>query len=295
MQPPDTHLAGLTHLPVSGTKRSPTIDFSSLQVLADCEWWWHARYVRGLGDRPSPAMRLGSLMGDMTAAWWEGADWEPIAMRAIKEWAAENPDAEFEPEWISKAVWLMERYVAHYGPERDDVEVLGTEVYFRLRLPGRYGYLVGSIDQLWLWRADNRVWVRENKTMSDFSKIEQHMRSHQTTFYFWAARQICRERGWPEPWGILLDCERTYRWKRDEHPPADSFERRWFDRNDEHLDNAILEAGKGLTRAKMLINEVMTPMRNINDHCGWCPYSNECNAELGFGDLVVPDEFGFAE
>ena len=288
MTVPDAHIAGLTHLPVSGTRRSPTIDFSSLSVLADCQWKWHARYVRGLPDRPGPAALLGTLLGDLTSAWWEGEDWEPIAVAAVKVWEAENPDAEFSPEWIGKAVWLMERYVLHYSDERDSVKVLGTEIPFKLRLPGRYGWLVGRIDQL--WEVDGKVWVRENKTMGDWSKIDQHMRSHQTTLYYWAAQQL----GY-EPWGILLDCQRTYRWKRDEHPPADSFERRWFDRHDEQLANAIIECGKGLTLAKMLINGTLLPLRNIEQHCSYCAYSNECNAELGFSDLIVPEEFAWAE
>jgi PD-(D/E)XK nuclease superfamily len=290
MSLPDAHLAGLTHLPVAGTKRSPTIDFSSLRVLADCQWAWHARYVVGLPDRPSTAALLGTLMGAATSAFWCGEDWRPLVVETIRAWQAENPDAEFVPDWMDKAAWLMQRYEDHYGPERDagGVKVLGTEVYFKLRLPGRYGWLCGSIDQL--WEIEGRTWVRENKTMNDWSKIEQHMRSHQTTLYFWAAQQL----GY-EPWGILLDCQRTYRWKRDPHPPADSFEQRWFDRNQAHLDNAIVEAGKGLTLAKMLINRQMEPLRNIADHCGWCSYANECNAALGFDDLVVPDSFAFEE
>jgi hypothetical protein len=281
-------LAGLTHLPVAGTKRSPTIDFSSLSVLADCQWKWHARYVRGLPDRPGPAALLGTLMGELTSTWWEGGEWEPVMLSTVAIWQAENPDAEFVPEWLDKAAWLMTRYAEHYEPERDTVKVLGTEVPFRLRLPGRYGWLVGRIDQL--QEIGGRAFVRENKTGNDFSKIDQHERSHQTTLYYWAAQQL----GY-KPWGILLDFQRTYRWKRDEHPPADSFERRWFDRNDEHLDNAILEAGKGLTLAKLLINGHLEPLRNIEQHCSYCPYSNECNADLGFDDLVVPEEFGFIE
>jgi len=286
MLPDSTHQ--LTHLPVGGTRRSPTIDFSSLSVLADCQWKWDARYVKGLPDRPGPAALLGTLMGELTSVWWEGGDWEPLAIKTVKNWEAENPDAEYSPEWIGKAIWLMERYCAHYADERHTVKVIGTEVPFKIRLPGRYGWLVGRIDNL--FDIDGKVWVREQKTMNDWSKIDRHERSHQTTFYFWAAQQL----GY-QPWGILLDCIRTYRWKRDERPPSESFDRRWFDRNDEHLANAINEAGKGLTLAKMLINGQLEPLRNINDHCGWCEYSNECVAELGFNDLVVPEEFGWAE
>jgi hypothetical protein len=284
----------LTHLPVSGTKRSPTIDFSSLQMLADCQWKWNARYVWSLPDRPGTAAQLGSLMGDMTAIFWEGGDWRAYHREFERQWLETHSLGLDEdvfasaPEWVGRAAWLMERYEEHYGDERDDVKVIGTEVFFRLRLPGRYGYLVGAIDQL--WETDGKVWVREGKTMSDFSKLDQHERSHQTTFYLWAARQL----GY-DPWGILLDGIRTYQWKRDVHPAADSFERRWLDRGDQHIENAIREADVGLQLARELISGRLRPLRNIADHCGWCDYRNECNADLGWSDLVIPDEFTFEE
>lgn len=284
-------MTNLTHLPVTGSRRSPTIDFSSLSNLASCQWRWYARYVLGLEDRPGPAALLGTLMGELANTWWEGNPWEPLMVQRLEEWRLEYPEADaYQPAWMEKAHWLMERYVALYGEERDSgsVKVLASELFFNLRLPGRYGWLVGAIDQV--WEIDGKVFIVERKTMSDWSKIERHAISHQTTFYYWAAQQL----GY-EPWGILLDCIRTYQWKRDEHPPSDSFERRWLDRGDEHLRNAIAEAGRGLTLAKALINGQMEPIRNLNDHCSYCSYRNECLDNLGFGDLVVPAEFGFEE
>lgn len=282
----------LTHLPISGTKRSPTIDFSSLQNLAGCQWRWYYRYVLGGPDKPGPAAQLGTLLGDLTALFWEGNDWRSFLKETEREillslatGAVEDAFASL-PEWVGRAEWLMERYEEHYGAERDSVKVLGTEVFFNLRLPGRYGYLVGAIDQL--WEIDGRVWVREGKTFSDFSKLDQHERSHQTTFYLWAARQL----GY-DPWGILLDGIRTFKWKRDVHPAADSFERRWLDRGDEHVANAIREADIGLQLARELIAGRLRPLRNISDACGWCPYRNECNADLGHSDLVIPESFEF--
>lgn len=280
----------LTHLPISGTKRSPTIDFSSLQMLAGCQWKWWYRYVLGGEDRPGPAAMLGTFLGDMTALFWEGKDWRAFHAASEVQFQIVGEEGVFAitPEWFGRAHWLMERYEEHYRSELDNVKVLGTEVFFRLKLPGRYGYLCGAIDQL--QEIDGKVWVREGKTFSDFSKMDQHERSHQTTFYMWAAQQL----GY-EPWGILLDGIRTYQWKRDVHPPADSFERRWLDRGPTHMANAIREADIGLMLARELITGRLKPLRNIADHCGWCDYRNECNADLGHSDLVVPDEFGFVE
>ncbi len=281
-----TTSVNLTHHPVTGPMRSPTIDFSSLANLADCQWRWYARHVRLFEDKPGTAAMLGTLMGRLCAAWYRGDHWEEILRDEVLVWQIENPDLASEigqPEYMERAFWLMTRYVEHYADDRPQVKVLGTEVYFKLRLPGRYGWLCGAIDELWL--IDGRCWVVERKTMGDWSKMDQHERSHQTTFYLWAAQQL----GY-DPWGIMLDCIRTYRWKRDEHPPADSFDRRWFDRGPVHLSNALLEAGKGLTLAKALIGGHMKPLRNIADHCSWCPYTAECFTELGFDD-ATPDVF----
>lgn len=283
-----TDIRNLTHLPVVGSRRSPTVDFSSLSNLASCQWRWYARYVLGMEDRPGSVALLGTLLGELCSTWWEGNAWEPLLKVRLEEWRAENPEAGFQPAWMEKAHWLMERYVAHYGPERDSgsVKVLASELFFKLRLPNRYGYLVGAIDQL--WEIDGHVYVVERKSMADWSRIERHSISHQTTFYYWAAQQL----GY-EPWGIILDCIRTYQWKRDYHPPTDSFERRWLDRGDEHLRNAIIEAGKGLTLAKALVNGSLEPLRNFDDACSWCAYRNECLADLGFSDLAVPEEFAW--
>lgn len=283
-------MTSLTHLPITGTKRAPTIDFSSLSSLASCQWRWHQRYVLGGPDAPGQAAMLGTLMGDLTGLFWERKDWEPYLKETQRQFVEAQVNEEWAsvPEWMDKAGWLMERYEEHYGPERAEVRVLGTEVWFKLRLPKRYGYLVGAIDQI--QEIDGKVWIREGKTMGDWSKMDQHERSHQTTFYLWAAQQL----GY-EPWGILLDGIRTYRWKRDYHPPADSFERRWLDRGPVHIENCIREAGIGLSLARELIAGRLSPLRNIGDQCGWCSYKNECNADLGHNDLVVPDEFGWSE
>jgi PD-(D/E)XK nuclease superfamily protein len=280
--------AGLTHLPVSGTLRSPTIDYSSLSTLADCQWKWHNKYVLGNQYEPSTAMKLGSLLGECSQEFYAGRPWEPPIIEALKEWTDENPEAEFSPEWIEKATWIMERYAAHYADDRKEVVQIGAEVPFRLRLPGRYGWLVGRIDEV--WKIDRRTWIVERKSGADFRKIDSGLFQWdpQTSLYYWAARELGLE-----PWGICVDFLRTYRWKRDEHkhPPEDSFKREWYDRNSEHLAGAIAEAGKGLTLAKLIIGGAIQPLRNLGEHCSWCECRNACMTDLAFGDLVPPDEF----
>jgi hypothetical protein len=280
--------AGLTHLPVSGTVRSPTIDYSSLRVLADCQWQWYENYVVGTQTEPTAAMKLGTLLGEACAEFYAGRPWEEPVLATLKEWQKANPEADYTPEWIEKAHWLMVRYSEHYADDRKEVVQIGAEIPFRLRLPHRYGWLVGRIDEVWL--IDGRTWIVERKSSKDFSKLDSglFMVDPQTSLYYWAARQL----GY-DPWGICIDFIRTYKWTRDlhKHPPADSFRREFYDRNDEHLRQAIREAGKGLSLAKLLIGGTLQPLRNINDHCGWCQVRNQCVADLAFEDQVVPATF----
>jgi hypothetical protein len=279
--------AGLTHLPVSGTLRSPTIDFSSLSTLADCQWRWHRKYVLGETFEPSTPMKLGSLLGEACAEFYAGRPWQAVVMRWLTEWKAENPEAEFDPEWIERAAWIMARYERHYADDRADVTQLGAEVPFRVRLPGRYGWLVGKIDEI--WKVNGRIWIVERKSGNDFRKIDSGLFvwDPQTSIYYWAAKKMDME-----PWGICIDFLRTYRWKRDgdARPTEESFRREWHDRTDEHLEHAIGEAGKGLTLAKLIINKTIEPLRNLGEHCSWCECRNACVADLAFEDLVVPDE-----
>lgn len=230
-------------------------------------------------------MKMGTLLGEACQEFYAGRPWEAVCLRWLNEWKAENPDAEFAPEFVERACWLMERYAAYYADDRKDVVQVGAEIPFRLRLPGRYGWLVGRIDEV--WRINGRIWIVERKTGNDFRKLDSglFMWDPQTSLYYWAAQQL----GY-EPWGIVIDFLRTYRWKRDEHPPEDSFRREYFDRNTEHLDAAIKEASKGLTLAKHLIGGTLLPLRNLGEHCSWCECRNACVTDLAFGDLAVPDE-----
>jgi PD-(D/E)XK nuclease superfamily protein len=277
--------AGLTHLPVSGTLRSPTIDFSSLNTLTSCPKRWHYRYVQGLPEDASAALTFGSLMHELWGEFWRGSLWQATLKAEVQAWQDANPEAEFVPEYFDKAFWLMSRYETVYGPERRDIKVIGVEVPFRVRLPGRYGWLVGRIDGL--FEIDHRLWVAEFKTMADWTKLDTYTWDPQVSLYYWAAQQM----GY-EPFGILVDAARTYRWK-GERPAEESFDRRWVDRNPEHLVAAIEEAKTGLTMAKLFIAGTVKPYRNVTRDCAWCPYRNPCVAELCFDDLVIPNEFEF--
>jgi PD-(D/E)XK nuclease superfamily protein len=265
----------VTELPTSG--RWPHISHSSLAMLTACERQWAFKYRDKLEAPPTSAMRKGSIFHRLWRAHWEDRDWRDEARAVGEEWLAEYPDATAWPDELDDMIWLMGRYEAHYGHATgaNGWTVEGTEVPFRVKLPGRYGWLVGYYDML-LRDPQGRLWIVELKTMGDWERLEAYCWDPQISLYYWVAR----EQGL-HPWGILLDAARTYRWK-SERALAESFERRWLDRSETHLDMAIQEAVAGLVRAKALLRGEW-PLRNVKRDCGWCPYNVPCREELTFG------------
>lgn len=259
----------------------PHISFTSLSMLAQCERKWAFKYRDGLELTPTPAMSKGSLFHRLWRSWWETGDWENEARYAADEWAAAISSEEMVteiPAWMSDMHWLMERYAARYASQRNTVEVVGAEVPFMLRLPGKYGWLHGYFDAI--FRIEDRIWITELKTMGDWDSLESYAWDPQVTLYYWAAQEM----GY-EPWGILLDAARTYRWKQP-RSVEDSFQQRWMDRNDEHLQMALRDAVAGLERARGLLRGA-DPLRNVSRDCNYCPFRDPCRAEMAFGPVAV--------
>lgn len=262
--------------------RWPLLSYSSMGMLTACERKWAFRYRDQAPDSPSSAMQLGSTFHTLAGAWWQGGDWEATAKLLGEMWIRANPEAERMPKWFDDAVWLFERYIQVYGHERPDVEVVATELEFKVRLPGKYGWLVGKIDNL--WRIDGKLWVTERKTMGDWDRMEAYCWDPQVTLYFWVAQQL----GY-EPWGICLDAARTYRWVEKnlhKYPPEVSFQRRWLDRNDTHLKVAMDDMTAALVRQRQLLKGDR-PIRNVSRDCGWCSFREPCMNELAFSDTGI--------
>jgi PD-(D/E)XK nuclease superfamily protein len=256
----------------------PRMSYSSATTLGACEKKYHYRYIQRRSEEPTSAMSKGSLFHRGARAWWTGGSWEAEVKASAEEWVATNPEAMALPDWISDAGWLLERYAARYETERDQMEVVGTEVPFRLRLPGRYAWLVGSMDMV--VRIAGRTWVVEIKTMSDWDRLEAYCWDPQLSLYYWAATELDMA-----PWGILLEGARTYRWKNP-RPVEESFQRRWLDRSPDHIAEALADADAVLTRSRDLANGAR-PMRNVSRDCNWCPYREPCREELAFGPMTV--------
>jgi hypothetical protein len=256
----------------------PQISYSSATTMGACEKKFSYRYLQRLPEEPTPAMAKGSLFHRGARAWWSGGSWEAEVKSAGEEWIAANPEAMAVPDWIPDCSWLLQRYASMYEAEREAVEVVGTEIPFRLRLPGRYAWLVGSMDMV--LRIGGRLWVVEIKTMADFDRLEAFTWDSQLTLYYWAAAELGMA-----PWGILLEAAKTYRWKNP-RPVEDSFQRRWLDRSADHIAEALADADAVLTRQRALANGAR-PVRNIDRPCNWCPHREPCRTELAFGPMTV--------
>lgn len=246
--------------------------------MGACEKKFHYRYIQRLEAEPTAAMSKGKLFHRAALAWWAGGDWETEIKSAGEEWISANPEADRLPDWIPDCAWLVERYVHVYAGERDQVEVIGTEVPFRLRLPDRYAWLVGSMDMV--IRVAGRVWVVEIKTMGDWDRLESYAWDPQITLYHWAAGELGLA-----PWGILLEGARTYRWKNP-RPAEESFQRRWLDRSPAQIAEALADVDSVLLRAKELARG-RRPVRNVGRDCNWCEFRDPCRQELAFGPMSV--------
>ena len=266
----------------------PTHSHSSQVDLVTCEKrYWFAKVAK-LEVEPSKAMAKGLFMHNLLGAWWEGKPWQEEAVLLVKEWRNNHPQVNPltgemghapEPEWMDDICWLMARYEDFYGPGRDEVEVLAIEKPFMIKVPGRYAWFTGRWDMI-VRDRQGRIWVVEWKTMSDWDTLENYVWSPQLSLYFWAAANDNRFEG--EPYGILLDAARTYRWKNP-RPVEESFRRRWLDRSPEQLENTVAELTAGMLRAREIRNGAF-PIRNVDRHCGWCQYREPCRNELAFGD-----------
>lgn len=151
-----------------GWRRAPTlsgdqmrnISYSELSTFQQCarKHW----YVYGLGRVPAVTedrMRFGTLMHEVTAAWWIGG--EEAAAAPLVAVADQMGMVE-----AAKAAAM----VRAYHPPRDEFEVLGIEVPFEVPLrAGReramHGIRIhGFADAILREKATGRLIVREYKT-----------------------------------------------------------------------------------------------------------------------------------
>lgn len=281
----------LVEPPSKNYTRWPHISHSGAWLLGQCERAYAFRYRDHFDTEPSKAMAKGLFIHRLLAAWWSGKPWQREAQAQVQEWRDAHPRVdewtgevghEPEPEWMADMCWLMERYAAHYVNDRQLYEVAFVEEEFKVKLPGRYGWLVGRLD-MGLVDQDGRLWIVDWKSMADWDSLEAYVWAPQFSLYWHIAEQMGME-----PWGVLLDALRTYRWKNP-RPLQDSFRRRWLDRSPEQVAKAVDEVTASMVRGRDILRGAY-PIRNVDRHCGWCPYREPCREELAFPTMSLEIE-----
>lgn len=244
---------------------------TELSTLAQCEMRWFLRYVeRGPRDE-SGALYLGRLMHESLEDLWNGKPWTHRWPLSI----AENP-AVLDVEPYVTASWLLYRYEMHHAKLLAESTVLATEQ--RLFVPVPKGpknalhecVLDGVIEH------GKRRWAVEHKTYGRNQRLALLMVDPQLTLNLAVAREHYENVA-----GILFDGIYTYRWKRDSHPPSDSFHTDWLDRTDEHTAAAWAEVRSGISR-RTALKRTKQPMRNIGMMCGSCGQRGTCFERLSF-------------
>lgn len=273
----------MSPLPVHPRHRFPEeVSYSELSTLASCEEKWRRLYMEAdLEAQPTTAMKLGTIMGELCDSWWLTGDW----IGRYSELVIANEEEDTEP-WVT-ARWLMDRYAQVYGDELERTTVVHSELELKAPLYDAMGRtLVGHVDQL--WETPSGLWLVERKTMRDWRNVDYLVNySVQPSLYMHLAQAndlLVK--------GVILDCLRTYRWKRDEHVPAESVQMHFTDRTEEQLQGSLRWAHAVLARRDALVFNETSAVRNLGPTCNGCIAQADCWDALAFpfDNVEIVDE-----
>jgi len=263
-----------------------SITFSELNTLASCEERWFQNYVERIENDSTQAMNFGTVMHYLTAEWWATGTVHTAEAAAIFEQVILPGDGKRS---LADADWLMERYVLHYkgwkeeGWKVDPAHAAEVSLHATLKVPSVGPVEVWGTPDQFLLDPDGKRWLREAKTMADWRRLDVVDVTPQETLYTWLARM----NGIPVQ-GVLFDAIKSYRWTRDKHPAADSFQMVSLYRDQDQIDGALSWATALLQRRSHLHPQVtafspFAPIKNISQQsCGNCGYQASCWTALSF-------------
>lgn len=180
-----------------------TTSYSELSTLADCEMKWLLRYggPEYVPSEPGVAMQKGTLVHTGVGALMKGLP--AVEIVRLMEDEAEKMGVDLQT--YEDAGWLVDRYRRHYSGLMANVTVEHAEKELKAKLPGTSVTIRGFVDELWI--IDGKRWLVERKTMADWRRMNLVTVDPQVTLYYWLAQQ-----NGLEPYGIVFDGIRTYRW-----------------------------------------------------------------------------------
>lgn len=261
------------------------IRITEVGTMGVCEKKWHYRYVLEQEDPSSPAMSKGTLLHGMYAAWWKHGQPETMVGFDFDLVLAEvNPDhlpdvQKMKAQDLDDALWIFERFCLVNGG-LDHFELVGSEIELEAEVDGLL--LQGKADAIVRNIRTNDLFLAECKSMRDWRRLDILEVDPQMTHYY----LLCQAAGYPVK-GIMYDALKTYRWKRDEHPPEDSIRRLFINRTAEQCEASLDDLHAFADRREDLTDlprRRRKPLRNISSFgsCSFCSFRPQCWEELAF-------------
>lgn len=311
------------------------INYSELSTLASCErkWWYgyNSDYVES--EENKRGLHLGTLLHLFHDRWMkrelmEGALYLPEAWTDDINTGGKPGEprtltiAEFSEEVITDALWLMDRWVKHYGIEPpSDWDVLATEEWLTADIGGVQ--LVGRHDGL--IRVNGDLWLNEVKSYRSKGRLDSVQVEPQPSTYV----KLVEANYGETITGIMYDGIYTYHWKPElptqkalidaeralwnegalggmngkqrtewareaqqshpgiERPVEESFDRRWTDRTPTQIARDMSVYHAAVTHRDLLkVVDVDSTIPNVGMACNMCGFKDRCWSHLAGSDDI---------
>lgn len=310
-------------------EQRPVINYSEFQTLASCEMRWLLHYLRReeeTGERAG--LHLGTLIHLGQDKWLTGqyADgvWLPPSWTDDINTGGKPGEErtlylhDFDQELVEKALWLLGRYVKHYGlVPPSSWDVVSSEEWLRATGSGSVGGrsydIVSRTDGL--VRIDGKLWLREVKSYGSKQRLRYVHVDPQLVIYTMVAESVYGE----QIHGVIYDGIYTYRWvpvkptqqslieqaeadgqvwptkaaakawakaTQEKHPgveraPEESFDRLFLDIGPELRQAGAQYLIAAINRRETLTEHPHLAIPNIGNTCNGCGFRAQCWARLG--------------
>ena len=169
------------------------IHVTERSTFKQCRRLWDYQYKQGL-QHPTDridARWIGKGVHFALAEYYRGNDWKTYLDGwfeiKIEEHVQQTPltaDTSAKIEEIKTLVNAMLKGYELYAEEKDDFEVIGTEIALSVPIPGTDGgFLAGTIDMI--VRRHGKLWVFDHKTFASFADPVSLELDDQMTAYLW--------------------------------------------------------------------------------------------------------------
>lgn len=302
-------------------------NYSELNTLAMCERRWAFGYEQGKQEEGKKVgLHRGTLLHLGKGRWSTGLGatlperWEDDMGPGGRPGEQQQYSlADFDPDVVESARWLLDRFAAHYGDAPPpDWKLLATEPWLSGMIGGEK--VVGRADNL--WEIDGRVWLDETKSFGSKGRADFLAVDPQVSIYYTLVKQTFGL----DIFGIMWDGIYTYRYAKQrptqaqiidlaeqsgqsfptkkaaqdwaraelatsrydtEQPPELSFQREWLDRTPLQIEAQGHAVRAAVARMEHLrevdrsgLDIIERTMPNIGQTCKGCGHKNRCWAQL---------------